>query len=499
MCVLRRGRSAGVNPGVLSAVAVLLAAGLLLSQVRGAWLAAGASAAFGLWYVRRAGLRPEEKHRLVLAVFAALGLLAAGLAFSADVRGRVSSIFTFGGYDATGRRYLWTVAAHIFRERPLAGFGIDGFKFEFPRYQHLGAGFDPIRRAYNHSTHAHNELLQFGAELGVIGLGLFLAGLLSWWIRWNRELGRLARAEDRREWWRQVGMGSGLAGGMAYSVVNFPFQIVPTAFLWWFVLGASQERLAKGGAGFAVPRGLRKAAGLALILICAGAGFLTLRDLVGSGYHKNLRAFGQMGKWPAAIFYGLKAQALLPHEYDVARWLSKVAIEAGEEGLAAEAIRARLRLHPYLADALLDRARLSRNLGRTSEAVSRYEELLAATPNYGPAWGELGKIRYQLGDIRRAAEAFEKASYFQPDDAEWPHNQAAALGMLKDYARAMDADREAIRRNPRYLEAYLTLALSAKFLGKLDDALEAARAAYALDPADPRVGTLFRQLNQPTK
>jgi len=46
-------------------------------------------------------------------------------------------------------------------------------------------------------------------------------------------------------------LGTSLAGGLGYSIVNFPFQIVPTALLWWAVLAsawaADQGRIGPAG------------------------------------------------------------------------------------------------------------------------------------------------------------------------------------------------------------------------------------------------------------
>lgn len=486
-----RGPSAARLP-----VFMLLCAGLLFSQVRGAWLAAAAVVFFAAWQLRRVRLGPETKNKLGVGLCICAALLLIGVLFSPSIRHRLVGTLEFGGYDATGRRYLWTVATHMLRDSPLTGFGTDGFKFAFPRFQIIGVNFGLAHfRPYNYSEHAHNELLQFAAELGVIGVGLFLWGLFNWAWGWKNYLAKWANSRAGAEWWGQFGIGLGILGGIAYSTVNFPLQITPTAILWWIMLGASQARLGRDFA-WELPRPATKVllAGLSGLVLVGS--FLALRDLVGNGYYQRLRGLGEQGKWQQAIYFGQKARILLPHDYRPARWLSVVAIGAGRAELAEENIAARLKLHPDLADALADRAKLAKEMGQARRAETLFRELLVAAPNFASGWGELGTLYFERADFEAAAAAFGQAAFYQTDDPVWPHNQASALGQLKQYEQAFQADTEAIRRDPGFQEAYVGLALSARALGKDEQARAAARKAVALNPEDRRAYRLLLELEK---
>ncbi len=475
---------------------LLLSAGLLFSQVRGAWLAAAAVAAFAAWRLFNAKVGREAKKKLGMGLAACCLLLAAGLLFSSAIRQRVAGSLAFGGYDATGRRYLWTVAGHMLRASPLVGFGTDGYKFAFPRFQIIGVNFGlPHFRPYNYSEHAHNEIAQFAAELGLIGAGLFLWGLINWACRWGSYLANTANSRASPDWWSQIGMGLGILAGTAYSAVNFPFQIVPTAFLWWTMLGASQGSLGRDPA-LELPKSAGRIVLAGLAVLALTGSFLSFRDLVGNGYFQRLRALGEQGTWQAAIRYGQKARILLPHDYRVARWLSVVAIGAGEQELAEENIAARLNLHPHLADALADRAKLANKLGRYEQAEELFRKLVTTAPNFAAGWGELGTLYFERGEFAAAAEAFGQAAFYQTNDPVWPHNQASALGQMKKYREALDADTEAIRRDPTFQEAYVGLALSARAIGKTDQARAAARKALSLNPQDRRAYRLLMELEK---
>jgi len=486
----------GANAGWTAAAAALAATGFILSQVRGAWLAGVATAGFmGAWIVASGMLRDDARRRIkrMAAGLAVIGVVA--FATWPDLRARVGSIVAVKGYDATGRRFLWEVAALIWRDHPVAGVGLDGFKFRFPTYQHIGVAMHlPNFRSYNYSEHAHNELLQFGAELGLIGVALFLWGLGAWALGWFRRMRELKAAGDEREWWMELGIGTALVGPLAYSLVNLPFQIVPTAVAWWTLMGISLGRGAERGGGAELPRVVVAPAAVAMVLAGVAGAYIAFTDLPGGGYFRDLRSWGERGNWEAAKYYGSRATRLLPWDYRAFRWLTRIGIASKDPALAEACIAVRLKLHPYLLDAENDRGDLARSMGDNVKAEAVYRALLGRAPNYGPVWSEVGAICFERRDYAGAAEAFGKAAYYQEGNAAGHHNQASALGMLKRYKEALEADQRAIAADPRFVDAYVGIALTERALKHYPEALAAAQKAYELNPQDPRTLTLLRQL-----
>jgi len=493
VALLARG---GPNAAWTATAAALGAAGFILSQVRGAWLAGLATAGFmAAWVVASGMLGTDARRRLKRM---AAGLVVIGVvAFATwpDLRARVGSIVAVKGYDATGRRFLWEVAALVWRDHPVMGAGLDGFKFQFPSYQHIGVTMHlPNFRSYNYSEHAHNEFLQFGAELGLVGVALFLWGLGVWAFGWLRRMRELKAAGDEREWWIELGLGTALVGPLAYSFVNLPFQIVPTAVAWWTLMGISLGRGAERGDGVEIPRVVAAPAAVAMILAALAGAYIACADLPGGGYFRDLRGWGEKGNWNAAKYYGGRAARLLPWDYRVFRWLTRIGIASKDPALAEECIAVRLRLHPHLLDAENDRGDLARSMGENAKAETLYRALLEKAPNYGSVWSEVGAICFERRDYAGAADAFGKAAFYQEGNAVWHHNQASALGMLKRYKEALEADRKAVAADPKFVDAYVGMALTERALKHRPEALAAARKAYELNPQDPRAVTLLRQL-----
>jgi hypothetical protein len=398
---------------------------------------------------------------------------------------------------------LWTVAENIWAQRPLTGFGTGSFKFEFPRFQHLGARMGlPQFKPYNYSEHAHSEVLQFGAELGAVGVGLFLWGTLAWLIPWIRVMRAGPKAGEsgtgydgrRREWWTQFGIGTSLFASFTYGWVNFPLQIVPTALLWWGLMGLSLGRMDRSPVKWRIPRIAAVPAGILLASLGVAGAFATAVDLAGSSYLWQLHGRLERGDNAGARKYGLLAAKVTPHDVRVFSWLGRLGIVSHDERLVEDSIQARLKIHPYRADALLDRAELMRSMGRNSEAEIRYREVLAVAPNFASAWGVLGELYFERKEYAKAVEAFTRAADVQDGNAVWHHDVASACGALKRYKEALAADEEAIKRDPRFVDAYVGVALSARALGDKERARSAALQAYRINPQDSRAARLLQQL-----
>jgi O-antigen ligase len=139
----------------------LAVACLVASHSRGGML--GLALGLGLWALR------ERAHRgKALLVGAGLGLALALFA----PRSFWERSETVGQFEqdasAMGRVYGWQVASRISLDRPLVGVGMNGFRYAWPAYA------PPEALAQYHALVSHNLFLDVVAELGWLGLGLFL-------------------------------------------------------------------------------------------------------------------------------------------------------------------------------------------------------------------------------------------------------------------------------------------------------------------------------------
>jgi O-antigen ligase len=140
--------------------------------------------------------------------------------------------------DAPDARALVREATwKMFRDRSLTGWGAGSYRFYFPVYQ---KAYPVLLVGQNGKTgaweHAHNDYLEYLAELGVLGCGLLaLLGLVGARELWHQRCWRNPLA--------LLGVG-GLALTLAHSWVDFHFQN-PAILTTWCVLLFSFARWAE--------------------------------------------------------------------------------------------------------------------------------------------------------------------------------------------------------------------------------------------------------------
>lgn len=178
---------------------------------------------------------------------------------------------------AYSRLSIWKSALEIMREYPLFGIGLGQYKyysarFAFPVESHWA-------RYSRVAENPHSEYLQVGAEMGVAGLVILLAGVACL-VVFSRPLLLNRSATDR---WRNAPLLAAMSAVLAHAAVDFPLQIPPITLL--LVLAAAGLRI-QGVEGpswvfefhFRKVYGVLLSAGLVLLLVMA------LRPIVGFWY-----------------------------------------------------------------------------------------------------------------------------------------------------------------------------------------------------------------------
>jgi putative inorganic carbon (HCO3(-)) transporter len=157
------------------AIAGILACtlGLLLSLSRGALLGAAAGV------LLLALLAPQA--RVALAAIGTLAVAALGLAFALGnplaqiLVLRVQSIASADQNAEDNRVLIWEAGLRMWRENPLLGVGTGAFR---PESSLAGSPIAP-----NGAYHAHNVVLNVGAETGLLGVAaLVLAAFIVIWV-----------------------------------------------------------------------------------------------------------------------------------------------------------------------------------------------------------------------------------------------------------------------------------------------------------------------------
>ncbi len=401
----------------LTAGAVALA--FLLAQSRGAALALVAVVTF-------VGLHRFGKVFLGVLVLS----LVVGVLVPNPLQQRVLTIGPQDPYAFT-RLDIWKNSLQRIADHP---WGVGLGLYKYTSFQYRFPIESAITRYGKRAESAHNEYLQMGVELGVVGLGLFLVGAAVLGVE-IRETLRL----PLEPWERGVvlGLSGGILGVLVHggvdAVFHEPALVLLSLLFAGMILVLKRLKAPKSVSVWAVPFPYRPTRAVlvgvlvtlvALLIIRPAAAWYALdrgkRETAGGGAERTLGWY----QWAARIDPDVSAY----HE----------AVASAEETLywrsgdlqrllhAEEELRVGLELNP------LD-GRLSHQLGGLlvllasradpgaqreallQQAAGYYDQAIRADP-YAPFnYLELGKMRWAQGRQEEAQTLFKQATSYEPN------------------------------------------------------------------------------------
>jgi O-antigen ligase len=178
--------------GAAVAAMMPLASALLLTGNRTSWIAAVVG--LGVAAVLTAGRNASGSLRGIANnssgvrwAIAAVGIAAVpAILLASGGRSIVRERFVAGFGSLEARLPLWHAALDMIQTHPLTGIGIGAYPLNAHSYSHGNEAIPPaadvIREGSTISSIAHNEYLQTAAEIGLIGLALYLSVLVSFLI-----------------------------------------------------------------------------------------------------------------------------------------------------------------------------------------------------------------------------------------------------------------------------------------------------------------------------
>jgi len=202
---------------------------------------AGLVALLGLLWVRiRAG-----RLRWIVTGLAAAALIGALVMLAPGLVQRLQKSFLGGG--DWGRMTIVQTALDMASERPTTGFGFGNFEREArPRIEKRLAAMGRTRFS-GRLTWAHNDLLTFWAECGILGALAFCFLFVAWFLAVRRGIRRIP---DDDHWLRGFVHGSVAAVAVFLATGMFHdhfFHGAELGFVLWFTLGASLAAVREPG------------------------------------------------------------------------------------------------------------------------------------------------------------------------------------------------------------------------------------------------------------
>ena len=141
------------------------------------------------------------------------------------------------------------------------------------------------------------------------------------------------------------------------------------------------------------------------------------------------------------------------------------------------------------------------HLGRHTEALARFDQALAAKPNYPEALNNKGISLEATHRATEAVEVYRLVCHHRPNYPEALANLGHALLSLNQLAESAEASTSALALRPDFPEALTQLAIALRGLGLPDAAEQAAQRALALLPRDiachRNLAITLQMLNRP--
>lgn len=483
----RGSRSARIVAAT-AALAALLGVGIVAT--RGSALGVAAALAAIPLVAMRLGRIPRERLVRTAALGAAAFAVAAVLVLLSPLGSRLRAT-AFEGYAVEDRIVIYENGIGAFRDRPLLGWGPDGFATAYPHYRQ--ARETELHGIDRFHTSAHAWPLQAAATTGVVGLGalvaLIAASAIALWRAGLERLGTVCAVL--------------LVGGAAYWAHGLVSPgSIGVDWYSWILFGAagaiSGTRVGEEGplvqlGGAATP---------AIVAVAAAAGLV----IVAPPFAANEQAQAAQLRLSA----GDPAGAVQPAEAAVASdpgraryWsiLGAVRQQRGAWRAAAEAHGESVRRQPYVAANWVNLASARAGQAVTGDdrpnaRAAAFEAARRATeidPNEPVPHETLARVAAEFGEqdlayaeVTRAVALFTREPRFDTVAA-----QMAARGAD---ARAALAFLEGVLRYKESAALRLAAAQTALRAGEREVARDNARRAVQLDPGNADAQALLRSL-----
>lgn len=383
---------------------------ILVLQTRTVYLAvaAGALVYFPLRAIAEPGFRPVFLKKILPAGVILLGLLIAFVSLKGcgdSLSERLNPLTYLESASANERRFVWYKTDQLNKENVWLGVGNGSWKFWFPS-KGIQGGYR-LEEKNIVFTRAHNDYLEIRAELGVVGVVVFI-GLFV--LALGAALAVLFRRPPPESAARLAALTAGLLGYCVIQYFDFPRERIEMQVILALLLALTVgETRALWASGPGI--GVQKQANWLFLL--AGAGLL-FNLVIGfyrvKGEIHNVRLMQAMVSGNIRQIIAESRAASNPfYEYnDTAlplQWFEGVAeIQQKRPAQAIEALREAYRLNPWSFQVLNNYASALAMNKQFREALPVYEQVLSINPRYDEGKLNLAYTWLQLGDTLKARD-----------------------------------------------------------------------------------------------
>ncbi len=384
---------------------------LMICQSRGIWISISLTLIFAIFIILKFNLLKtfqENKKWLITLLFT---FLIITFIYSTDnplnksaitVTERAISTFDEQDPSINARLLMWRTTFEMIKDKPLFGSGIGTFKMNYLDYQAEFLQDNPSYIKYwAHAGEAHNEYLQIGAELGIIGLGIFLSIIF---IFYNLILKYLKKESRDNEKIIVFGLLMGITCFLIHSLFSFPLHVSALGSAFFIIVGLT---------------------------------IVYLKDFRFSEFGNSKKGNKNVIKRQSSRLTILFTILIL---------------------LVTIFVIDSLVIRPYLAEVYAYKGRGNLAFAKYNNALSDFEYAAKLDPYNGRILLNLGATYYNLGFFEEAEKTLQQSKEYY-NDRNIYRNLGLCYMKLERFQEAEEEFKHAIYLDPKFTKAYFDLDL----------------------------------------
>lgn len=336
---------------------------------------------------------------------------------------------------------IWQDSLDLIKDNFLTGVGAGNFGVFYPRYQkHAEYMRD------RHLEYAHNDSLHLVAELGVIGLVIFLFFI----SRIHKTItGHLSTpALTARSRWQTHAIILALFGTTVNAQFSFPWQLPIPTFTIFTLLGALHFIHKKP---IFTPKTNRahKAAAILLLFFLPFFLFKKTKEIAANSVLMDALTAEYTKQWDQAIHYAEKSMDLYRGSSTTHSIIGRSLFMQGRYHDALQHFYTVLEDMPYDYNMQVITGRTHYLLGDFPKAMDLYRQVLRFSPHDGVIHNQIGNIYYRQGDFAQAIPYYLKAVELdEQNSANYYINIAKVRIKQKKFQEAILALQKSIHQKP---------------------------------------------------
>ncbi len=390
-----------------------------------------------------------------------VGVLATEDVLESDgaTAGRLASVSGADFGTADLRLIFWKNSLAMARDHPVFGVGLGNFELLYPRY-HRAVEVDWTFDEEHQLERVHNDHLQMLAELGLIGLVVWIAiYVVAFRLVWSGLRSSMGWVPPQ-----MLFVGLGVLAFLIVACFSFPMErAVPPAYVF-ALLGMIGFLHASGTDTTGEPRHfppwVRRGGSLLLIAFLTVSVVNARTALLTNIHFTTGVRWTKEGEHERAITVLERARRLSPQDADVLLLLAGNHAESGRCDVAREMLRDVLRVHPLEITAIANLGYCSLQL-QDYDAAERYLlQALEILPDSPQLHTNLGTVHFRKKRADLAIDAYRRA---------------IELAMTKPFLPSARAESRIVQ--PRLLLAHVYVSRN-----RLDEAIEEYEEVLRLEP-----------------